>query len=249
MTTATEDVEQDYNADPRVTVIKNNRARFDAQDMVDTLRKVEDTFVGMGFPKLINASGKEDLGDGRFVGITYQLQNNQAQFEDRQTPVEFGTITTPSVAAIGGKILVIDSSADYVAASVIRGSFIINWDDRSIVSVHSVVDLNTLLVKVPTSGIGNTYDFGDAYSVFNVTPVFLGGGNATAVNSVPATIEPAIPSVGTYLTLEKSTSASLIQGSGSNPWDDLLADHENAGSFGDHVGKRLLTIKKFLGLK
>lgn len=249
MTTATEDVEQDYNADPRVTVVKNARTRFDAQDMVDTLRKVEDTFVGMAFPKLINASGKEDLGGGVQVGITYQLQNNQVQFEDRQTPVEFGTITTGSVAPIGGKILVIDSSADFVAASVIRGSFIINWDDRSIVSIDSVVDLNTLSVKVPTSGIGNTYDFGENYSVFNVTPVFLGGGNATAVDEVPATIQPGIPSVGTFLTLEKSTSASLVQGSGSNPWDELLADNEIAGSFGEHVGKKLLTIKKFLGLK
>lgn len=249
MTTATEDVVQDYNADPRVTVVKAPRARFDAQDMVDTLRKVEDSFTGMGFPKLINASGKEDLGSGAFVGITYQFQNNQAQFEDRQTPVETGTVTTGSVAPIGGKIQVIDSAADFVTAVVKRGSFIINWDDRSIVSVDSVIDLNTLLVKVPTSGLGNTYDIADNYSVFNVTPVFLGGGNATAVDAVPATIEPAIPSVGTYLTLEKSTSASLIQGSGSNPWDDLLTDHDIPDSFGEYVGEKLLSIKKFLGLK
>lgn len=249
MTTALQDIEQDFSADPRVTVIKNARTRFDAQDMVDTIRKVEDGFRGMSEAKLINASGKEDLGGGAFVGITYQFQNNQAQFEDRQTPVETGTITTGSVAPVGGKILVIDSAADFVAAVVKRGSFIINWDDRSIVSIDSVVDLNTLSVKVPTSGLGNTYDFSDNYSVFNVTPVFLGGGNATAVDEVPATIEPAVPSVGTYLTLEKSTSASLVQGSGSDPWDELLVDHEIAGSFGDQVGKRLLTIKKFLGLK
>jgi len=211
MTTALEDVEQDFNADPRVTVIKNLRVRFDAQDMVDTIRKVEDGFRGMSETKLIQASGKEDLGGGAAVGITYQFQNNQAQFEDRQTPVETGTITTGSVAPVGGKIQVIDAAADFVTALVKRGSFIINWDDRSIVSIDSVVDLNTLSVKVPTSGIGNTYDLTDNYSVFNVTPLFLGGGNATAVDSVPATIEPAVPSVGTYLTLEKASGSTLVQ--------------------------------------
>jgi len=210
MTTALEDVEQDFNADPRVTVIKNLRTRFDAQDMVDTIRKVEDGFRGMSESKLINASGKEDLGGGALVGITYQFQNNQAQFEDRQTPAETGAITTGSVAPIGGKIQVIDTAADFVATLVKRGSFIINWDDRSIVSIDSVVDLNTLLVKVPTSGLGNTYDVLDNYSVFNVTPVFLGGGNATAVDAVPVTIEPAVPSVGTYLTLEKASGSTLV---------------------------------------
>lgn len=247
MTTALEDVEQDYSADPRVTVITNARTRFDAQDMVDTIRKVEDGFRGMSESKLINASGKEDLGGGVQVGITYQFQNNQAQFEDRQTPVETGTITTGSVAEIGGKIQVIDAAADFVTALVKRGSFIINWDDRSIVSVHAVVDLNTLQVKVPTSGLTNDYDIGENYSVFNVTPVFLGGGNATAVDSVPASIEPAIPSVGTYLTLEKSSSATLL--GGNSAWDELLVDHVIVGSFGEWVGKRLLTVKKFLGLK
>jgi hypothetical protein len=78
------------------------------------------------------------------------------------------------------------------------------------VSIDSVIDLNTLSVKVPTSGLTNDYDIGENYSVFNVTPVFLGGGNATAVDSVPATIEPAVPSVGTYLTLEKASGSTLV---------------------------------------
>ncbi len=32
-------------------------------------------------------------------------------------------------------------------------------------------------------------------------------------------------------------------------WDELLADHVLAGSFGEWVGKKLLSVVKFLGLK
>ena len=101
-------------------------------------------------------------------------------------------------------------SATFVTNGVVRGSFIINWTDQSIVSVHDVTDEQNLRVKVPTSGIGNTYDIADAYSVFNVEKVTLGGGNPTAVNTVPATIDAAVPSVGTFLTIALSSSATLV---------------------------------------
>lgn len=216
MPVLTDEVTQDFAADPRVTVVKAPRVEFLAQDVLDTLRKVEDTFVGIAFPKLINASGKEELGPGKFVGITYQLQNNQIQFEDRQTPVVSGrTISTASGAPIGGLITVTDSGAGFLTALVKRGSFIVNWSDNSIVSVHSVTDEDNLRVKVPTSGLGNTYEIGDAYSVFNVVKVLLGGGNSTAVDAVPASIDSAVPSVGTFLTLESSTSAVLLDGAGT----------------------------------
>ena len=245
------DVEQDYIPSPRISVVLAPRTEYLAQDVVETTRKFEDSFRGMSEFKLVNASGKEDIGGGSFVGITYQFQDNQVQFEDRQTPAETGTITTGSVAPVGGKILVVDAAADFVSAAVKRGSFIVNWDDQSIVSINDVVDLNTLRVKVPTSGIGNTYDISDNYSVFNVVKCNLGGGNATAVDDLASAIDPAVPSVGVFLTLEKSVSAGLVSGSGSAAdfWDALRVDHVVAGSFGEWVGNKLLTIAKFIALK
>lgn len=209
MTTLT-DVEQDYDPSPRVSVVLAPRTQFVAQDVVDTLRKIEDSWRGMSEPRLLSASGKEDLG-GFNVGITYQLQDNQVQFEDRQAPVETGTITTASVAAIGGKIRVIDATALFQTALVERGSFIINWTDNSIVSVHQVISETELEVKVPTSGIGNTYDIADSYSVFNVERVFLDGGNATAVDDLASAISPVVPSVGTYAFLTLSSSATIVE--------------------------------------
>ena len=103
MTTLT-DVEQDYEPSPRVSVVLAPRTEFVAQDVVDTLRKIEDSWRGMSETRLVTAAGKDDLGGGVNVGITYQLQDNQVQFEDRQTPAETGTITTGSGAAIAGRL-------------------------------------------------------------------------------------------------------------------------------------------------
>ena len=214
MTTILDEVAQDYEPSPRVTVVLAPRTAFVAQDVVDTLRKVEDSWAGMSNTRLLTAAGKQDLGDGRFVGITYALQDNQVQFEDRQTPAQTGVVTTASGASVAGKITVTDTSATFVTNLVKRGSFIVNWTDQSIVSVHDVIDENNLRVKVPTSGLGNTYEISDAYSVFNVVQVQLGGGNPTAVDDLLASIDAAVPSVGTYLTIALSTNAGLVEGSG-----------------------------------
>ncbi len=249
MTDYVTEVEQDFSQSPRVTVVRAPRTQFLAQDVVDTLRLVEDSFRGMSEPKLIDASGKESLGGGVSVGITYQLQNNQFQFEDRQTPAQTGTITTGSGAPVGGLVDVIDASATFVSNGVARGSFIVNWTDQSIVSVVEVVSETELKVRIPTSGIGNSYDFGDSYSVFNVEIVELSGGNATAVDDLGGTIQPVVPAIGTYVVLAQSSSATLVNGGASDFWDALVADHQSPGTFGEWVSKKLLTVAKFLGLK
>jgi len=113
-------IEQDYDPSPRVTVVLAPRVSFDAQDVVETIRKIEDSFRGMSETKLVDASGKEDLGGGVNVGITYQLQDDQVQFEDRQTPVETGTITTASSGAVGGKHIGFNKRFIELFASLLR---------------------------------------------------------------------------------------------------------------------------------
>lgn len=211
MTTLTGEVEQDWSQSPRVSVVKLPRTQFLAQDVVDTLRKIEDTWEGMSEDKLIDASGKEDLGAFQ-VGITYQLQNNQIQFADRQDFAEVGTITTASGAPIGGLISVIDNTATFQTNNVVRGSIVFNWDDRSVISVQTVVSETELKVRVPTSGTNNDYGIGDNYSVLNVDLCDLSGGNATAVDDLAATIDAVVPSVGTYVVLAQASNATIVEG-------------------------------------
>jgi hypothetical protein len=212
VTSLNREIEQDFDLSPRLTRVKAPRTVFVAQDVVDTLRLTEESFQGQSHPKLINASGKEDLGGGAAVGITYSLQDNQIQFEDRDTPVETGTITSNSGALVGGRISVIDNTATFISNGVERGSFVINWTDQTIVSVQDVISETELTVRPPTSGITNDYTIGDAYSVFNVERVDLSGGNATAVDDLAAAISPVVPSVGTYAIITLSTSASIVEG-------------------------------------
>lgn len=47
-----------------------------------------------------------------------------------------------------------------------------------------------------------------------------------------------------------STGKSLSDaGSVGNPWDVAVSGHTTAGTFGEKIGKKLLTLAKFLGLK
>lgn len=56
------------------------------QDLVDTLRVIEEVTRAMPEPKLLNAAGKEPLGGGVSVGITASLQNALLAFEARGGP-------------------------------------------------------------------------------------------------------------------------------------------------------------------
>lgn len=212
MTSLNREIEQDFDLSPRLTRVKAPRTTFTAQDVVDTLRLEEESFAGQSNERLVDAAGKQDLGGGASVGITYALRNNQIQFEDRDTPAETGTITTDSAGLIGGRIAVVDNTALFETNLVTRGSFIVNWTDQTIVSVQEVISETELRVRPPTSGITNDYTIGDAYSVFNVERVDLTGGNATAVDDVAASIDPIVPSVGTYALVTLSTSASIVEG-------------------------------------
>lgn len=47
-----------------------------------------------------------------------------------------------------------------------------------------------------------------------------------------------------------STGEALANASSAgNPWDALVADNSDPGTFGEYVGKKVLTTSKFLGLK
>lgn len=250
MTTRT-DVVVDFNPSPRVAVVAEPSTEFLAQDVVDTLRVAESSFAGMSFAKVLNASGKEDLGSGRSVGITVTGQDILIAFEARKTPAETGTVTTPSGAPVGEPptITFLDSAATFQANNVQRGSFLINFTDQSCADVVEVVSETELKTTVLVNGIGNTWDSADVYHCFNVVQCNAGGGNLVAVDDLAATISPILPTAFTQVILERDSSAVIVDGDAASFWDELLTDHVVAGSFGEWVGKKLLSVVKFLGLK
>ena len=77
-----DDLTVDYLESPRIIEIAAPSTEITMQDLVDTVRIDEYSFStpGMANPKLLNASGKEDLGGGVLVGITADLQDAQLSF-------------------------------------------------------------------------------------------------------------------------------------------------------------------------
>ena len=116
---------------PRIIEITAPSVELTLQDLVDTVRVLEQAFIGMTNPHLLNAGGKQNLGGGVLVGITSELQNAQVLFEADPMEIESGTITTASGAPIRRAIKLTDSTATFVGNGVQRGYSVVNHTDRS----------------------------------------------------------------------------------------------------------------------
>jgi len=203
-----DDVTVELTTSPRVAEVSAPSQEITMQDLVDTLRDIEASFQGTSYEKLLNASGKEDLGGGVQVGITVALQNLLLAFQARTTPAEEGTVSTNPGSAISGLDTFTDASATFVTNDVKRGSLVINFDDRSIADVVSVDSETQLTTKVLVNGVSNTYGIGDNYQVFNIIKVKADGGNLTAVDELQASIDPILPTAFTQVILTSSSSAT-----------------------------------------
>lgn len=253
MTTRT-DIIVDYNVSPRIIEIAEPSQEVTMQDLVDTLRIVEEGFTqGLAFPKVTNASGKDDLGGGVSVGITTSLQDTRLSFAARRTPAETGTVTTGSGAPVVGNITFVDGAANFSAANVQRGSLVINFTDRSIADVFSVDSSTQLTTRILVNGITDTYQIGDVYHVFNIVQMNVAGGNLVALDTNNDPIDPILPTAFTQVVRTSSSSATIsdtnAEDTAAAVWNAQTSGLSAAGSFGEFVQSKLLTVAKFLGLK
>jgi hypothetical protein len=214
------DIAIDYVDSPRVLEVVSPSTVMSMQDLVDTARKLEDSFQGMSHPKLVDASGKQDLGGGVSVGITVAEQNMRLGFEGRLTPAETGTVTSVPGSPITGRDSFIDAAADFVTANVERGSLVVNFTDQSLGEVISRTSATQLVTKTLVNGLTNLYSTSDVYHVFNVTQCFANGGNLTAVDDMDAVINAVQPTPFTQVVVQASSSATqVVTGSGVLPAD------------------------------
>jgi hypothetical protein len=199
----------DFSPSPRIARVNAPSVEFVAQDVVDTLRKQEDTFRGQTENKLLNASGKESLGGGVLVGITVALQDTQIAFEGRTTPAQIGAVTTASSAPVADKIVLHDTSATFITNEVARGSLVINFTDHSIAEVYNVDSETQLTTRILENGSDNSFDVSDVYHIFNIEQCDISGGNIVAVDSVDSEISPILPTAFTQVVRTASSSATL----------------------------------------
>lgn len=200
------DVTINWELSPRLIEIAEGSIELTAQDSADTLRSLEHIpnpgFDVFSHDYILEAAGKDDLGGGTSVGITLTYQDGQVAFA-RTGSRGTGTVTTGSTTQL------IDSAADFVTDGVQRGDWVINFTDQSVTEVLSVVDLNTLNVRLLTDGTDNDFDIGDTYKVWEVAECDLSGGNQLAVDTVGSTISPLFTTFGRFAIKTASSSATL----------------------------------------
>lgn len=211
--TTRDDLEVDFFEDPRIIEIASPSTEITMQDLVDTLRKIEDKFSGMSYSKLVDASGKQDLGGGVLVGITTDLQNAQLSFEPRNTAAAIGTVTTgsgtPIQSPLGPTYNFIDTGANFVAAGVHRGSLAINFTDHSVADVIEVVSSIELRTRILVNGSDNKWDIGDDYHIFNIIQCNATGGNIVAQDDLGNRITSIFPTAFVQVVRTASSSATI----------------------------------------
>ena len=214
------DVTVDPTLSPRLAEVEAPATIFSAQDQVDTLRDIEQEPRFGSEAKLINSSGKENLGGGVTVGITNQLNDVQIVFESRLTPTSSGTITTGDANGI----TLTDTAATFQTDGVTRGAVVINFTDLSITEVLTVDSETQITGRVLRAGTLNQYTVADVYKIWNIVQCEVAGGNTTAIDNVGADLSPIFPTAFTQIVRTSSSSATLQQ----------LSEVQHS-SFGGHV--------------
>ena len=78
-----------FNKSDKLIVVTSGQITVTIQELIDEVRDVEDNVVNMELDQIANATGKQDLGGGTAVGITFELINNwRIAFSGWQGPDE-----------------------------------------------------------------------------------------------------------------------------------------------------------------
>lgn len=250
------DITVDWTQSPRLIFVGAPSTTVSIQDLVDTLRFLEERpWEGLAYPSIIEAAGKEDLGGGVAVGITAKLLNARIAFESRKNTVESGTITTPDTNGV----TINDSTALFITNGIVPGSWVVNLNDGSRATVLRVVSEIQIITDGLGDGIDNKFDTNDLYEIQNVIQCEVNGGNlvAVAANGIDP-ISAILPTMGTQAIKTSSSSATLTNIGGSIPtvseiadavWNEPKADHTTPGTLGKELATKTDVISTAIVFK
>ena len=93
---------------PRIITVANIVDSITIQDLLDTMRIHEDNPENLSQPKIVRATGKQELTSNLLVGITLTLLNAKLKFDDNLSP------PTQRRDVIGGNLLAVDDMDDAI---------------------------------------------------------------------------------------------------------------------------------------
>jgi len=225
------DVRVDWSQSPRLIFIAAPSVTISIQDLVDTLRVLEEDLVdGLANSQIIAAAGKENLGGGVSVGITAKLLNARIAFESRKNSTESGSITTLDINGV----TINDTSATFISNGVVPGSWVVNLTDGSRATILKVVSETQLITDGLGDGTDNKFEISDVYEIQNVIQCDINGGNIVAVGADGVSVlSPILPTMGTQAVKTASSSATIndqqLQTQQKYLIESLRKDHQASG--------------------
>lgn len=109
----------------RLIIIEAPATEVTIQELINAIRDWEDEQSSMGYPHIVEGSGKENLGGGVLVGITLKLLNWRVKFADRAGPDWIVcNIRGGNLVAVdeNGESMYVVASASYVTVSLTSSS-------------------------------------------------------------------------------------------------------------------------------
>lgn len=197
----------EWSLSPRIIVVEAPYTEVTLQDLVDTLRYLEADLSAMDDEHLVDASGKEDLGGGVYVGITAELNNARLMFEARSTP-----ISTGNTCSVDQKGTVINAAgATFLADGVSIGDTVFN-ETTGAMGTITALDSETRLSHFQLSGGSrNDWQIGDNVIVYENAQCSVSGGNLTSVDEDGLSLEPIFQSPNVQVVRTSSASATFSE--------------------------------------
>ena len=190
---------------PRIIEVLAPADEVTIQELVNLCREWEQSYEGMAYPQIIQASGKEDLGGSVSVGITAKLLNAQLMFTGRTTPINGGACTTGDSS---GKIL-IDAGGHFITDGLYPGCTVFNATTSAMATVSRVVSETELRSFRLSGGANAEWHVLDQYAVYPNVQCSISGGNLVASDDIGATISPVLQSPNVQVVRTSSASATL----------------------------------------
>lgn len=138
----------------RIITVESPTTEITMQELINGIRDFEDEFEGMDIAKVADASGKEALGGGVYVGITVTLIDWKLKFEDRPGP------DWVICNATGGNLVTYDTTLGTYVNPIEPASYVTVIITAS--SSATLQELSTL--QYSSFGGGVTVDITSSYS-------------------------------------------------------------------------------------
>jgi len=139
-----------FNDLTKIILIEAPQVVITCQELIDAIRTWEAQWYGIDDNSVANASGKEDLGGGKYVGITLELLDSwRIQFEARGSPT-FCTVTGGNfVPSYSGTMPIVYSTnvmviveLDTSAALLDAGASQRDWTDSELSQIRYVLGID-----------------------------------------------------------------------------------------------------------